>query len=363
MQCLHKAARSGKDVRLLLPLEMNWQGSLMKSSPFVSIVIPFIEWNSYVDQCVKKCLELNYKNFEIVLVPDTRQNTPLKSRRIRVVYSGKSNISEKRNIGIRNSSKKTKYFAFVDSDAYPRKDWLKNTTKHFNDGYSAIGGPNITPPDDNLRQKCTGNIIKSFFCGGPRSFQVNEKSGSRICGDLPTCNLVVEKNALKAADYFDESLETGEDLKMCYNIVKNNGKIFFADDVVVYHHRRPLFTPFLRQRFIYGRSVPAIIRKERSRSNVYLLAPAAFLIFLVAGAVLSAYFRFLSGAYFLVIAAFLVAGFSESVRFSKSLREVPFTYIGFVAGIIAPAVGTLVSVFRPSYSLRGKYTNYGKKQS
>lgn len=60
-----------------------------------------------------------------------------------------------------------KYLAFIDSDAYPHPDWLKNSLKHLKPAHiSAVCGPNLTPPQDNLYQKTSGLVWSSWLGAG-----------------------------------------------------------------------------------------------------------------------------------------------------------------------------------------------------
>ena len=47
-----------------------------------------------------------------------------------------------------------KYLAFIDDDAYPRKDWLKNAVKYFDSSrkIGIVGGPNLTPREANFAE-------------------------------------------------------------------------------------------------------------------------------------------------------------------------------------------------------------------
>jgi cellulose synthase/poly-beta-1,6-N-acetylglucosamine synthase-like glycosyltransferase len=41
--------------------------------------------------------------------------------------------------------------AFIDSDARPEKNWLKNALPYLSDPeVVAVGGPGLTPPEDSL---------------------------------------------------------------------------------------------------------------------------------------------------------------------------------------------------------------------
>lgn len=39
-------------------------------NPKVSIIIPLKEYNSYIEECIRHCLELDYPDFEIIVLPD-----------------------------------------------------------------------------------------------------------------------------------------------------------------------------------------------------------------------------------------------------------------------------------------------------
>ncbi|VVB91313.1 Glycosyl transferase family 2 [uncultured archaeon] len=87
----------------------------------VSIIIPCKEIDPFTIECIKRCKELDYENFEIIVLPD-HESLPI--QRIKIIPTGEVSPGRKRNLGIAYSD--GKYLAFIDNDAYPRKDWLKN---------------------------------------------------------------------------------------------------------------------------------------------------------------------------------------------------------------------------------------------
>ena len=97
-------------------------------STLISIIIPCKEIDSYAKECVDYCKQLNYESYEIVLLPD---DTSIEIDDVKVISTGQITPGEKRNIGIANSS--GALCAFLDSDAYPREDWLQNAAKYFED--------------------------------------------------------------------------------------------------------------------------------------------------------------------------------------------------------------------------------------
>jgi len=65
----------------------------------------------------------------------------------------------KRNLGIRKA--KGGILAFIDSDAYPARDWLSKALPLFTDeSVAVVGGPNITKPSDSLLEKQVGSVCE-----------------------------------------------------------------------------------------------------------------------------------------------------------------------------------------------------------
>ena len=93
----------------------------------VSIIIPCKKIESMTEKCIKKCLKLNYDNFEIIVLPDKVNEEILKKfsdKKIRIISTRNVKPSFKRNLGMKKAN--GEFFAFIDSDAYPKKTWLKN---------------------------------------------------------------------------------------------------------------------------------------------------------------------------------------------------------------------------------------------
>ena len=104
--------------------------------------------------------------------------------------------------------------------------------------------------------------------------------------DLPSW---FKASVFKKTGGFDESFLTGEDTKVCMDIVYRQGKkLVYAPDVVVYHHRRPLFKPHLKQVRTYSRhrGLFARIFPKTSRRLTYFI-PSTLVTGLVVGLLLS----------------------------------------------------------------------------
>ena len=96
----------------------------------VSIIVPCRIVDSYVDECLKHCLELDYPRYEVLLLPDSMAAGSWEDR-VKVISTGAVPPSVKRNVGVKSSE--GSILAFLDSDAYPDREWLLRAVKYFED--------------------------------------------------------------------------------------------------------------------------------------------------------------------------------------------------------------------------------------
>jgi glycosyltransferase involved in cell wall biosynthesis len=256
--------------------------------PKVSIVIPFKEFGTYAKQCLKHCLELDYPEFEIILLPDDWTEVQ-PDPRIKVIPTGPAGPSEKRDQGVREAT--GEIVAFIDDDAYPPAEWLRKVVRNFSDKQvAAVGGPGVTAEEDNFWQQLSGSIFSSIFVSG--SYIYRYVPGTfKETQDLPTCNLAVRKKHFERVGGFDTNYWPGEDTILCLKITKDlKKKIVYDPDAWVHHHRRELFGPHLKQVKSYALHRGFFARKfpETSRKLTYFL-PSFFVFFLMTGLWLSSY--------------------------------------------------------------------------
>ncbi len=179
--------------------------------------------------------------------------------------------------------------AFIDDDAYPQSCWLKNAAEYFKDNdVAAVGGPAVTPGSDSLRQKASGAVYSSVLVSAKFVYRYLPGRKQEV-DDYPTCNLLLRKSVMQQLGGFNTSFWPGEDTKLCLEITKRlKKKIIYAPDVLVYHHRRPLFMPHLGQVASYALHRGYFVKRfpETSLKPAYFV-PSLFLVLVVTGAVAS----------------------------------------------------------------------------
>ena len=257
----------------------------MESKPFVSIVIPTTGNVKFIRGLVESAIKLDYPKdkFELILIGDKTTTLIEKHSKI-AVKAGINTIVEycpvaagqKRNIGAEKA--KGSLIAFTDDDTILRKDWIKNSIKHLieNEDYVGVGGPNYTPKEELPFAKAVGRIFGSKFLFSFR-YTIGHSKAKEIAHN-PTCNYIIKKNIVNEIK-FHETLWPGEDVEFDIRVRKAGYKILYAPDVVVWHHRRPRPTAFLKQMFNYGKTRAQVTKMHPSSFDLrYFVFVIAFIV-------------------------------------------------------------------------------------
>lgn len=271
----------------------------------VDIIIPVKQINHYIYKSIPEILNLDYGDYGIIILPDTFNGESFPKTRI--ISTGCIGPAQKRDLALRHS--RADILAFLDDDSYPRRDWLKNAVRHFDDpNIAAVGGPAVTPPEDSFWQRVSGAVFLTKIGGGcpERYWPIGIV---REVDDWPSVNLLVRRDVFEKIGGFNCAYWPGEDTKLCLDIIKMGKKILYDPDVFVWHHRREGLIKHLKQVGRYGlhRGFFAKRFPETSRRFKYFL-PSLFVIFIAIGIPLHIWNNpIFSGLYYTGVGIYLFA--------------------------------------------------------
>ena len=297
-----------------------------KKSISVSVIIAAKELNDTLKECIKHCLNLDYPDFEIIVFPDTPFvfNHP----KVKVIATGRITPPEKRDLALKET--KGEILAFIDDDAYPDRNWLRNAVGFFlDDDVGGVCGPTVTAPGATTKQRASGAVYESILVSGDQLFRFRPLA-KRNVDDYPTCNLLVRLSIMKQLGGFSTNFWPGEDTFLCSGITeKLKKKIIYEPAVLVYHHRRPLFLPHLKQLANYARHRGYFVKKgyKSSLRLSYFLPSLLFLVFLIGGLV-SLTSLSIRPFYFILIATYFLLTFLSSLK--KNIRLIPLVFLGTI---------------------------------
>ena len=210
-----------------------------------SVVIPLHRDNPAFRRCVQESLLLDHDDFEVLVVSDTPVELPDGVHLVLTGFDGDSGPAVKRDAAIHTAT--GEFLAFIDDDAYPRADWLRQAHGVFADpGVGAVAGPGLTPPDSGFAERAGGAFYESWIGSGPYRYRFRQ-GAPRDVDDYPAYNLVIRRSAIDAVEGWGTGFYGGEDTVICLALVRAGWRIAYSPEVVVYHHRREIWGPHLRQ--------------------------------------------------------------------------------------------------------------------
>lgn len=284
------------------------------SAALVSVIIPLHRDNPAFRECLAGCLALDHPEVEVVVVSDMAGvSLPPGVRLVVTGAEGDTGPGEKRDLGMHAAS--GSYFAFVDDDAVPDRNWLTQAVPLFDDPkVGAVAGPGVTPPSRPWRERVGGAFYESRLGSGPYYYRFRP-ARPRFVDDYPAYNLVVRRTAAEHVNGWGTGFYGGEDTVICLALVEAGWRILYHPGVVVYHRRRPVLRKHLAQignvGLHRGYFVKAYPRTSLRLSYFLPTLGTAALLAMSLAAIPSANVRKLLGA---SAATYLMGGFVVGIR-------------------------------------------------
>ncbi|HCH69774.1 MAG TPA: glucosyl transferase [Colwellia sp.] len=191
--------------------------------PMISVVIPIINGEKYIEQSIQSVLAQTYHNFELILVDDGCADDTLRlieqfeDHRIRLIQQKNSGLSGARNTGIEVS--RGFYVALLDADDYWAPEKLSKHLHHLNT-HPDVGVsycPSLFVDEESQLlgvgqfPKLTNVSKQDVFCHNPvgnGSVAVIRRS---LLNDIGYFGLNQDKYRKM---YFDESLRQSQDIEL-----------------------------------------------------------------------------------------------------------------------------------------------------
>ncbi|NLF22438.1 MAG: glycosyltransferase [Lentisphaerae bacterium] len=299
--------------------------------PRVSVVIACPAPSPYLDEALAGLAAQTLPPDEIIILPDVAPAGVLAAGAVpvRVVPTGRIRPAEKRNRGIELAQ--GAIVAFLDDDAYPAPNWLLQALRYFaHPAVAAVGGPALTPPGDSRAAQLGGRVYANILVSGSYLYRYISERVRKV-DDLPSCNLLVRTDVLRELGGFNTRYWPGEDTILCSDIVHRLGRQIVYDPwTVVFHHRRPLFGPHLRQIGRYALHRGFFCRRFPQTSlRVGYMLPSALLLGIALGWVAALLHPVLAHLYIGTIFAYLI------LTLLAAFHRQPSTWLTTWAGIVA----------------------------
>jgi mycofactocin system glycosyltransferase len=252
----------------------------LKEYPRVSVIIPVRDRLEDLLECLLSLEKLNYPKDrrEIIIIDDCSEREVS-----RFVAADRATVFRNyeskgpaacRNIGADKA--KGDILAFIDADCIAGDDWLNETIPFLQEaGAGAVGGFIDGYYQDSFLDRYE-KVSSSLNMGKHLVIEAKTESGFYV----PTANLLVTRDAFKAAGGFKESMDVGEDVDFCWRFRDLGFTLVYTPTGSVAHkHRNRLFS-MLGRRAKYGTSEAVLYKTHRDKKKGFPVSVYSCLSFL-----------------------------------------------------------------------------------
>jgi cellulose synthase/poly-beta-1,6-N-acetylglucosamine synthase-like glycosyltransferase len=254
------------------------------SLPGVSIIVPTLNSESTIDECLRSILELDYPKqlLEVIMIDGGSTDSTIeraKTYPVKLVHS-QLNPPEAYNLVLKSVD--NEIIGLIDSDAKVEKRWLRKLVEHLDDPKVAgASGTVETWNRDKLVPKVIGYELSYRYRRLPNTVE-----------RVATMNLLLKKKVTMEIGGFDEALPTQYDTDIGARLAQAGYRIAFDPEAICYHFHRPTLRTFFKQQYKYGQNTwklyfkhPKLARGDKitdwwMNSQPILYAVAAILLFI-----------------------------------------------------------------------------------
>lgn len=242
--------------------------------PFVSVIIPVRDREKALGRCLGSLSALDYptERLEVIVVDDgSKDNSAGYAKKwgAKVVTSGADGAgpAAARNCGA--AAAKGEILAFIDSDCTASKEWLRQLVPLFDDStLAAVGGKVAGISQASALDRYED--VMSSLCLGEHPRLAGKGADTFY---LPSCNLLVKKDAFLDLNGFAPTMQVGEDVDLCWRMRDNGRRIAYMPGGTVFHQHRNQLGSFMSRRFFYGTSEEKLQRLHPNRKKQMVVPP------------------------------------------------------------------------------------------
>ena len=238
--------------------------SRRRSWPRVSVVVCTYNGEATLAETLASLVDLDYPDFEVIYVDDgsTDRSLDVARRfegRIRILRQENRGLSVARNAGAEAASGEV--VAYIDSDAYADRDWLRHLVATLESGpFVGCGGPSLAPASDGPMARCIAACP-----GNPTVVLRDNVEADHLAG----VNMAFRRDALLSIGGFDPvHTRAGDDVDIGWRLQDAGMRLGYSPAAIVWHHARPSIRRYLRQQFGYGEAENQLERKHPERFNL-----------------------------------------------------------------------------------------------
>ncbi|MDP2302644.1 MAG: glycosyltransferase [Ignavibacteria bacterium] len=238
--------------------------------PFVSIIVPVYNEEKVIKDSVKSLLNLDYSNYEIIIVNDGSKDNTLEVAKtlvglqpgrygdVKISLINKPNGGKAKalNAGIHFS--KAEIVLCMDGDSQLSEDSIRMAVRHFSDPEIGAVAGNVKVMN---RKKLFTDLQALEYIEGLNMARAAQ-SYLKLVNIIPGPIGLFRKRAIEDAGYYSSDT-FAEDADLTLKILAHNWKIYYEPRAISYTEAPEKLQQLLKQRYRWTRGILQAIRKHK----------------------------------------------------------------------------------------------------
>jgi mycofactocin system glycosyltransferase len=181
-----------------------------------------------------------------------------------------------RNTGLASCT--TDFVAFLDSDVVPRRGWLEALLGHFCDPAAALVAPRIVGLGHSDQLIARYEAVRSSLDLGGREAPVVPYGPVSY---VPSAAIICRRAALLELGGFDETLQSGEDVDLCWRLIESGSRLRYEPIALVAHEHRTEMREWLGRKAFYGSSAAPLSIRHPDKTAPVVISAWSLLVWLL----------------------------------------------------------------------------------
>ncbi|MDD4868354.1 MAG: mycofactocin biosynthesis glycosyltransferase MftF [Mycobacterium sp.] len=172
----------------------------------------------------------------------------------------------------------SEFVAFLDSDVAPRRGWLEALLGHFCDPAVALVAPRIVGLSHSAGVVARYEAVHSSLDLGEREAPVLPHS---TVSYVPSAAIICRCSALREVGGFDETLQSGEDVDLCWRLIETGARLRYEPIALVVHDHRAELRGWLARKAVYGGSAAPLSARHPDKTAPVVISGWALLAWIL----------------------------------------------------------------------------------
>lgn len=310
----------------------------MSVLPFVSVIIPCLNEESFIGKCLDSIIANDYPvdRLEVLVVDGksedgTRKIVERYAQRypfIRLLDNTKKLTPCALNIGIKNA--KGEIIVRMDAHSSYERNYISKCVRCLKE-YNAdnVGGMWITVPRNNsFVAKAIAHSLTHPFGVGNAHYRIGKTQEPRWVDTVPYgCYY---KEVFKRVGLFDETFPRNEDTEFNARLRKAGGKILLVPEIVIKYYTRSTYKAFCKHQFDNGLKVAKHLKLNRAIFSWRHFIPFIFVLSLIGSAVLSFWSTVFLWIFLTICSFYLLTNLCFSTILSYKEKNIRYIFLMLV---------------------------------